>query len=163
MMLRFFIAHKLKQKTMNKKTGPTNQAGGRPGSSSIDVATKTVLTYEISRLQRNSSVVVYNDAKACYDRIIENIGNMALMREGLNPKIAKLHATTMRKIKYHVRHQLGVGKQANQHMNPRPVYGYGQGAADSGDKWGALSNALIRAYVSKASNAKMNGPISFIK
>jgi hypothetical protein len=162
MILRYFIAHKLKQKTMQEKTGTTAQVGGRPGCSSIDVATKTVLTYETSRLQRTNAAVIYNDAKACYDRIVENIGNMALMREGLNPKVAKIHAATMQKIKYYVKHKLGIGSKPNQHMHPKPVLGNGQGAADSGDKWGTISDALIRAYSKVAKDANLQGPISYI-
>lgn len=163
LLLRYFIANQLKQKMMQEQTGTTEQAGGRPGGSSIDVAIKSVLTYETGRLQRTTGGVMYNDAKACYDRIVENIGNLALMREGLNPKICKLHAQTMREIKYYVRHRFGIGTTPNKHMAPNPVHGNGQGAADSGDKWGALSDAIIRAYCKNSSTAKRYGPISFIQ
>jgi hypothetical protein len=77
---------------------------------------------------------MYNDAKACYDQKVENLGNIALQREGLSPQVAKLHALIMTKIKYYVRHKLGLGSKPNQHMKPNPIYSNGKGASDSGNK-----------------------------
>jgi hypothetical protein len=84
LILKYFISYRLTHIATKEKTVTPEQAGGRPGRSSSDMATKTVLTHEASRLQRLSGAVIYNDAKACFDRIIENMSNLACMREGLS-------------------------------------------------------------------------------
>jgi hypothetical protein len=73
---KFYIAHKLNHLASKEKTVPIEQAGGRPGRSAIELAASRVITYESIRLQRLQGAVLYNDAKACYDRIIENISNL---------------------------------------------------------------------------------------
>jgi hypothetical protein len=91
---KYYIAHNLNHIAAIEKTTPVEQAGGRPGRISIELASSRVLTFESIRLQRLQGAVLYNDAKACYDRIIENISNLSLLREGLPQEIAKLHSET---------------------------------------------------------------------
>jgi hypothetical protein len=47
---RYYIAHKLSYIASNAGTISVEQAGGRPGRSSIELAINRVLTYEIIRL-----------------------------------------------------------------------------------------------------------------
>jgi hypothetical protein len=89
---------------------------------------------------------MYNDAKACYDRIIESISNMSLLREGLPIEIAKLHAQTFQLIQYHIKHKQGLGPITHSHNNPKPIYGVGQGSTDASARWSFLSDAIIRAF-----------------
>jgi hypothetical protein len=67
---RFYVAYKLTSIAAKEETTTPEQAGGRPGRSSIELAINRVVTYEIIRLQRLSGAVMYNDAKACYDRLL---------------------------------------------------------------------------------------------
>jgi hypothetical protein len=136
------------------------QAGGRVGRSSSDMATKTVITHEICNLQQLTGAVVYNDAKACFDRIIENMSNLACMREGLAPQLATLHSQTLQKMQYFIKTHHGCGKHYNCHMHPDPFLGSGQGAGDSMARWGFVSDALIRAYNKAAVSSPIVGPIS---
>ena len=84
---------------------------------------------------------MYNDAKACYDRIVENISNMSLLREGLPIEIAKLHSQTFHSIEYQIKHKQGIGSQSHKHNNPAPIYGVGQGSTDASARWSFLSDA----------------------
>jgi hypothetical protein len=63
---RFYVAHKLSNIAAKEKAVSPEQASGRPGRSSIELATNRVLQYEIIRLQRLTAAVMYNDATACY-------------------------------------------------------------------------------------------------
>jgi hypothetical protein len=126
----------------------------------IELAINRVVTYEIIRLQRLSGAVMYNDAKACYDRIVEPISNMALLREGLPITLAKLHAQTFQVIQYHIKHKQGIGPIPHSHNNPEPIYGVGQGSTDASARWGFLSDAIIRAYSANATDATINSPVS---
>jgi hypothetical protein len=103
---------------------------------------------------------MYNDAKACFDRIIENLANMALQREGYPVEVARLHSQTMLQIKYYIKHKLGIGTIPNQHSATSPFLGSGQGATDSPARWGFISDALIRSYKKLAHQAIIRSPSS---
>jgi hypothetical protein len=103
---------------------------------------------------------MYNDAKACYDRMIENLSNIGLLREGLPPAIARLHAQTFKNLKYTIKHKLGIGNTHHGHLNPKPVSGMGQGSTDASARWSFTSDALIRAFNTKANDATITNPIS---
>jgi hypothetical protein len=132
LILKYFISHKLIHQAHLNGTLTPEQAGGRPGRSAIDEATKTVITYETCRLQRLNGGIIYNDAKACYDRIIENLRHITCMREGLSPSIARLHSQTLNQFQYFIKHKGGIGPIPNGHNKPDPFYGVGQGSGDAG-------------------------------
>jgi hypothetical protein len=94
-----------------------------------------MITYESIRLQKLQGAVLYNNAKACYDRIIENISNLSLLLEGSPIEITMLHAQTYQQIKYHIKHRFGIGEKTHCHRSPKPVYGVGQGATYSPARW----------------------------
>jgi hypothetical protein len=158
LILKFFIAYKLNLQVCIEKTVTPDQAGGRPGKNAADTATDIVITNEIITLQKLPGAILYNDAKACFDRIIENISNMTLLAEGLHPLIAQLHAQTLRSARYYLKTKFGVAQIANGHMHPDPFLGTGQGAADSMPRWGFLSDVIIRAYKKKAITVPINSP-----
>jgi hypothetical protein len=103
---------------------------------------------------------MYNDAKACYDRIIENASNLTLLREGLPIQIPNLHAQTFSQIEYRIKHKLGIGSISHSNNQPSPIYEVGQGSTDASAQWSFLSDALIRAYNDEANDVIINSPIS---
>jgi hypothetical protein len=119
-----------------------------------------VLTYEVIRLQHLQGAIMYNDAKACYDCIIENLANLTLLREGFPPEIAQLHAQTLQAFKLFIKHKLGLGPIPNTFTELEPILGSGQGATDSPARWGFISDVLIRAYNDLAMDATIYSPIS---
>jgi hypothetical protein len=102
--------------------------------------------FETIRLQRLSGAVLYNDAKASYDRVIENISNLALMKQGLPIEVTKLHAQTFQQLTYFIKHGLGIGDKPHSHNQPKPVYGVGQGSTDAPSRWGFLCDPLLELY-----------------
>jgi Reverse transcriptase (RNA-dependent DNA polymerase) len=157
---KYYIAHKLNHIAAKEKTTPIEQAGGRPGRSAIELAASRTLTYESIRLQRLQGAVLYNDAKACYDRIIENISNLTLRKEGLPTPLAKLHAQTLSQIRYHIKHRYGIGATSHGHKDPQPIYGVGQGATYSPARWGFLCDPLLNLYKKLATDAQLQAPFS---
>jgi hypothetical protein len=157
---RFYVAYKLSKKASDENTVTTEQAGARPERSAIELALNRVLTYETIRNQQLTGAIMYNYAKACYDRVIENFSNLALLREGLPQQIAKLHAQTFKSIQYHIKHKLGIETITHSHNQPLPIYGVGQGSTDASARWSFLSDAIIRAYNETANNAIIKSPIS---
>jgi hypothetical protein len=161
-ILKYYLTHKVLQTANYQQTLAPEQAGGRPGRRAIDEATKTVILYETCSLQRVTGGIMYNDAKACFDRIIENISNMSCMREGLPVAIAKLHHQTVSTIKYFIKHKWGIAPHPNGHNCPDPFYGVGQGSGDAGTRWGFISDCIIRAYNKQSHDAIITAPISGI-
>jgi hypothetical protein len=64
--------------------------------------------------------VIYSDAKASFDRIIENMSKLTYMRKGIAQEIAKLHAQTLNAMQYYTKTQYGSSKLYNRHMQPDP-------------------------------------------
>jgi hypothetical protein len=159
---KYYISYKLNNIASRERTIPIEQAGGRPGRSSIELAASRELTYKTIRLQKLYGAVLYNDAKACYDQIIENLSNLTLLREELPLQIAQLHSQTYQSIEYNIKHRLGIGTKSNSHNFPLPVYGVGQVATDSPARWGFVCNHLINIYKNLASDATIESPDSLI-
>jgi hypothetical protein len=158
-----FVAYKLNNLASKQRTIPIEQAGGRPGRSAIELAACRVFIFETMRLQRLSGAVLYNDAKACYERVIENISNLAIMKQGLPIEISQLHAQTFQQINYFIKHKLGVGKIPHSHRNPKPVYGVGQGSTDAPSRWGFVCDPLLEVYKDVANDAIIKSPVSTLQ
>jgi hypothetical protein len=122
---KFFISYKINKSACYSNNVPVEQAGARPGRSSIEMGISQVITYETIRNQRLHGGVIYNNAKACYNRIIENISNLAVRHQGLPNNIAKLHCQTFQSIEYTIKHKLGLGVNTHKHNHPSPIYGVG--------------------------------------
>jgi hypothetical protein len=120
------------------------------------------ITYETIRNLRLNGGVIYNDAKACYDRIIENVSNLALIHQGLPINITTLHSQTFQSIEYTIKHKLGLGSNTHKHNQPAPIYGVGQSACDAPARWGFLCDALIKVYKSLGTDAIIHASISDI-
>ena len=138
------------------------QVGGRPNIIVIDEVVRTTVTYETCKLQRLQGGIMYNDAKACFDRIIENLSNMTCLNAGTPIEVLNLHHKTFNDMKYIIKHRYGLSHYINGHKKPDPFYGVGQGAGDSCTRWGFISDAIIKAYNRRSHPAKISGPISHI-
>lgn len=162
-ILKYFISKKTLQHAIHHKTIAKEQAGGRPGRTACDEAIQTIATYETCQLQQISAGgIMYNDAKACFDRIIENISNLTCLNAGAPIQVLNLHHQTVESMQYLIKHKYGISPLANGHNKPDPFYGVGQGAGDSGARWGFISDMIIQAYNTKSHSAELYGPISKI-
>lgn len=162
LLLKYFISKKATHHAIYHKTTATEQSGGRPNCTAIDEAVRTVVTFETCRLQRISGGVIYNDAKACFDRVIENISNLTCLNAGAPIKVLDLHSQTIHSMQYIIKHKQGLSPTANGHLKPDPFYGVGQGAGDAGARWGFISDMIIKAYNKKAHDATIKSPITKI-
>jgi hypothetical protein len=97
--------------------------------------------------------VTYINAKACYDRIPENLSNLAAMKQGLPPKIATIHSKTLSSAKYYANHKDGISTLYNQHSPKKQFCGIGQGAGDLPARWGYISDNIISAYSLSSTDA----------
>jgi len=149
-----FILHSEKAQRIND-----SQGGGRPGRSAIDLAITKVLSYEIAETLRLRVIIVDNDAKACFDRMLEAPNNLACLQHGADPQYVKLHAQTQRELRYHLKHKYGISKGFNTHSDTQPWYGMGQGAGDASNRWVIGSDSMADTYQATAHGWTIKSPV----
>jgi hypothetical protein len=140
------------------------QGGGRPGRSAIDLAVKKELVFSNMRLMHQEGGVFDNDATACFDRVIENQSNLSRKAQGAPDKFLRLHANTMKRMRYHPKTQYGVCQKSNKHKYPStPFWGSGQGAGDSVNRWVFTSTPMLAALRKNGHTSKVSSPDATIE
>ena len=91
-LLKLCLAKKLGAHVEQQQTHVDEQNGGRAGRSAIDGAVKKTILYELIRILQKQAINGDLDAVACFDRIIESIGNMACRRQGCSTDMLRLHS-----------------------------------------------------------------------
>jgi exonuclease III len=147
------IRHSLHCNSIN-----TYQFGGLPGKDSLTPTLIEELQYEISKASRRPLVHVDYDAESCYDRIIPSIAMLASRAYGMHRNICVINATTLQEAKYLLKTQLGISETAYSHSSLRPLYGTGQGSANSPMIWCLISSVLFDAYQTRANGAVFQSP-----
>ena len=132
--------------------------GARPGRGALDPVFIEELTNEITRLTRKPLIKNAEDATACYDRIIPGIGTLASRSHGLHHQVALVMGRTLEEVKYHLKTHLGVTDEHYQHCTITPIYGTGQGSANSPTIWLVVSSMLFRCYSKRAHGARFETP-----
>lgn len=76
-ILKYFIAKSLLRKASKENTTQHEQAGGHPRRSAIDMAIQTILVFECCRLLMQILAKLFLDSKACYNRVLVLLSNLA--------------------------------------------------------------------------------------
>ena len=107
LMLKYSWPNKTTKHAVKNNTICENQWGGVPGGGTDLVALINEFITETHRLTFRNLVILHNDAKACFDRIINNHSTLYSRRFEILDKVCKLHSTTLLNIKYRVQTALG--------------------------------------------------------
>ena len=135
------------------------QFGGLPGRDALTPAFLEELQWEITRASRRSFLRMDFDATSCYDRIIPSLASLAARSFGQHRTLCFIHARTLAEAKYHLKIGLGgVSEEFYQHCRLFPIYGTGQGSANSPVIWVMISSRLFDAYSSEAQGATFVRP-----
>ena len=130
------------------------QYGSRPRRNATDPVFIEELQCEISRAVRKPLILVNYDAASCYDRIIQSLGMVVSRKYGVPIQVTQSNASTLEQATYKVRTELGLAETGFSHTENRPIYGTGQGSANSPAIWCMLSSSLFDCYDEIASLAK---------
>lgn len=122
------------------------QFGSRPRRNATDPVFMEELQCEISRATRKPVVLTNYDATACYDRIIPSIGMLVSRKFGVPFQVTQTNAETLEKAEYRIRTELGLAPTGYSHSDDMPIYGTGQGSANSPAIWCFLSSCLFDSY-----------------
>jgi hypothetical protein len=95
---------------------------------------------------------------ACYDRIVPSVAMLASRKFGVAPSVTKMNATTLQQAEYKIRTEMGLSPSGYSHERAHPVYGTGQGSANSPAIWCFLSSLLFDCYEQRAHPASYSTP-----
>ena len=141
----------------NKKTGrdvmalaekldllPDEQAGSRKGHRSNLTALNKVLTNDLIRSRRLPTIIIFNDAKSCYDRVVLWIAAISLRRLGTSASASQEMMRTLQAAKHKICTAYGDSSitYGGSCLNP-PLQGAGQGNGAGPAIWVAISTVLL--------------------
>jgi hypothetical protein len=138
------------------------QYGSRPNRNATEPVFLEEMQLEISRATRKPLVLVNYDATACYDRIIPNLGMTVSQKYGVPASVTIANARTLELATFHVRTEMGLAPTGYSHDLDFPIYGTGQGSANSPAIWCFLSSTLFDCYDEAAHSAKYCDPTDSI-
>ncbi|KAI2503535.1 hypothetical protein MHU86_10917 [Fragilaria crotonensis] len=134
------------------------QYGSRPRRNATDPVFIEELQCEISRATRRSVVLINYDALACFDRMIQNAAMIVSRKFGVPLPVTQANAVTLERAEFRVRTELGLAPNGYVHSDSKPIYGTGQGSANSPAIWCFLSSCLMDAYDTTATPAVYYSP-----
>jgi hypothetical protein len=134
------------------------QLGGRPGCDALTLVFMEEIKYEISQASRKSLINFDNDAASCYDRIIPALASLIGRKHGIHQNVVFVNASTLKEAKYKLKTLLGVSDKFYQICTVYPIYGIGQGSANSPVIWLIVSSTLFTCHEQYAYGATFTTP-----
>ena len=131
LMLKYFCPKQATKYAVREKTIGENQWGGVPGGSADLVALINEFITETHRLIFRNLVILQNDTKPCFDRIVNNHSTFHSHRFKIPDQVCKIHSIILLNIKYRVQTTLGIASCIYQHTPQKTAHGSGQGAGSS--------------------------------
>ena len=159
----------------NKKTGkevmelaeklnllPDEQAGSRKGHRSNLTALNKVLTNDLIRARRLPSIIIFNDAKSCYERNLLWIAALALRRLGTSTPASLEMMRTLQTVKHKICTAYGDSKvDYGGPFLSKPLQGVGQGNGAGPAIWVAISTVLLTIMRQKGYGLSILSTLSF--
>jgi hypothetical protein len=123
------------------------QFGGRQGCDAHTPVFKEELKNEISHVSRKSLINFDNDAASCYDRIVRGLASLIGRKHGIHQNVVFVNAaSTLKEAKDKLKTLLGVSDEFYQNCTAYPIYGTGQGSANSPVIWLIVSSTLFTCH-----------------
>ncbi|KAI2501852.1 hypothetical protein MHU86_12617 [Fragilaria crotonensis] len=109
----------------------------------MDPIMLTQLTTDLCRILKHNLARFDNDASACYDRIIVNLGMLAARRCGMPLNAIQTHAEALQFMQYTVKTVHGISADNYSGTPFAPLFGTGQGSGASPAVWLSLVVILM--------------------
>ena len=120
------------------------QYGSRPRRNASDPVFLEELQCEVSRATRQPVILTSYDAAACYDRIVPNVASLVSRKFGVHPQVVQSNMETLQHAEYRIRTDMGLASTGYCHTPEHPIYGTGQGGANSPAIWCFLDRKSTR-------------------
>ena len=131
------------------------QHGSRKRRTANDVVLLKRLTYDLTRQMRVNLGTFDNDAKSCYDRIINGLAMIVSRRLGMPVPAVATHATVLFHMKYHLKTKFGISAAYIQSSLDNFLFGTGQGSGASPAIWLLISTVLLSVLTKIAKRGMM--------
>lgn len=111
------------------------------------------LQLELSRVSRKMIAQISYDATSCYDRIPPALAMLISCKFGMAQSVTSANTHTLEEAQYRIRTDLGLAPTGYSHSLEHPIYGTGQGSANSPVLWLLISSILYDCYDTQAHSA----------
>ena len=122
------------------------QYGSRDGQISISAVFNKVLTFDLARMLRHVMATEENDAIGCYDRIMQQLVALYLMRMGIAIAAITCVCRTFDEAKHYVKTAHGIAKETYTGTKEVPLYGAGQGTTGGPFFWLVVFSLMMEAF-----------------
>jgi hypothetical protein len=118
---------------------------GRSHQTCITPVLNKLLTVQLLIQNKTNGIVLDNDAKGCYDRIVSGIALAALRRIGYSKNSVWMLCLLWAQLEHHVATGFGVSDTSYKSIMYKLLYGIGQGGCSSPIVWALLNQLLLTA------------------
>jgi hypothetical protein len=120
---------------------------GRSHQMCLTPVLNKLLTVQLLIQKKTNRIVLDNDAKGCYDRIVSGIALAALRRIGYSKNSVRMLGLLWAQLEHHVATGFGVSAASYKITMDKLLYGIGQGICSSPIVWALLNQLLLTALV----------------
>ena len=145
----------------NNKQLAREQYGSRKKKSSGQHALNKRLTLDFLRLQKTPTILIANDARSCYDRIIIMVSYLTMLLYGIARSTARCLLSCLIMMEYGIRTVFGDSDLKYGGLSwRRTPHGNGQGNGDGPGLWNGISSPLFDIVREQDFGMKIQSPIS---
>ena len=156
---KMIFARRMMNNAYKYKLIPESQYA-RKYTQSIEAVVVKRLFYDGVRIYKTPGVMISNDARGCFDRIVLAIGALAMRRLGVPWTAIKSLLDTLKNMRHYIRTAHGDSDEFYTGSTTRPLQGGGQGNAAAGPMWLAISVILLSIMATLPINATIVTAIS---
>jgi hypothetical protein len=172
--LKFLLGRLLMYHIVKSKQCSPQAFGSIPGRTAHEALLTLQLVYDNSRLTKQPTASLFNDAAGCYDRIHPLLSYLSMICVGCPHGIAYCHSLTQWEMKHYVKTSRGISTgniqwsaattSSTSHSNgittiSGNIGGIGQGSGGSPVGWLAVLIVMIHMYSKFASGVPMTDPM----
>ena len=125
---RVIIGYRLLHHMNDKAMLPAMQYGSVPGKHCISAVIKKVLCHDHLRVTKRNGAFSENDAVGCYDRLVNNLVLMLLVKLGIPKSVAACIGDLWDNVVHLIKTIYGISSVTYGNTEGKPLYGPGQGS-----------------------------------
>lgn len=125
---RILIGRKVTHHVEDNNLISTMQFGSRPGRQCQSAVLNKVLAHDIVRLTRRTAAFIENDAIGCYDRLVNSVLLLLLLRLGLPKTVTQSLGQVWNNVTHFIKTLYGTSEITYGSTQQVPLFGPGQGS-----------------------------------
>jgi hypothetical protein len=148
-VLRAAFARNFTRLAQNHKGVISQHQYGRSYRTCISPILNKLLTIQILTPKRTNGIVLDNDAKCCYDRIISGISLASVIRLGYSKNLVRMLGKLWEQLYHLISTGYGISEATYSSTVDKLLYGIDQGSCSSPILWALLNQLIMTALGEK--------------